>query len=290
LKGAIDIFEHNVTFTQYSTISDLQTAMIVRQRLEEAREYLEAADMFFLNESANKTNAIARERAIMYVALTVERLKTSLSWAKLFDMPGKKYTMDEEFLKASCVNIVDNSHSLIQYARLYFPNIFTVQENSLRELSVEEDPLYCIAKASRIKAEVNAIVGSFGTTSEQSLQLVDRKLGKAKEIIAEEILNERFPILGYSYYEYSKTLRETDPVSSLLYSEYALELSNLDLYFEQTSQTTNIQKPLHKFKLDLMDIYAICLILLAIFAGFIIGLRTSKKHYEKHYHIKKRNK
>ena len=38
--------------------------------------------------------------------------------------------------------------------------------------------------------------------------------------------------MGYSYYEYATSLREKDVYSALLYAEYALELSNLDIYFE----------------------------------------------------------
>ena len=41
------------------------------------------------------------------------------------------------------------------------------------------------------------------------------------------------PILGYSYYEYANTLKEDDESSALLYSEYALELSSLEIYFKE---------------------------------------------------------
>jgi hypothetical protein len=38
--------------------------------------------------------------------------------------------------------------------------------------------------------------------------------------------------LGYSYYEYAESLKEEQPFSALLYAEYSLELSNLDIYFK----------------------------------------------------------
>jgi len=38
--------------------------------------------------------------------------------------------------------------------------------------------------------------------------------------------------VGYSYYEYAQSLRNETIYSALLYSEYSLELSNLDIYFK----------------------------------------------------------
>ena len=60
--------------------------------------------------------------------------------------------------------------------------------------------------------------------------MIGNKLKAAKKEIIKQ--QRAFPILGYSYYEYSNSLRKIDPYTALLYSEYALELSNLDIYFE----------------------------------------------------------
>jgi hypothetical protein len=42
---------------------------------------------------------------------------------------------------------------------------------------------------------------------------------------------EEFPIIGYSYYNYASSLKETRPDLSIVFSEYASEFSNLDMYF-----------------------------------------------------------
>ena len=47
--------------------------------------------------------------------------------------------------------------------------------------------------------------------------------------------------MGYSYYEYAQSLREEDPFSALLFTEYALELSNLDIYFKRKSSLPRIE-------------------------------------------------
>ena len=72
-----------------------------------------------------------------------------------------------------------------------------------------------------------------GVEEEQLPTLIESKLSIVKQNIIEEQEKGIFPILGYSYYEYANSLKETDPFASILYLEYALELSNLDMYFKQ---------------------------------------------------------
>ena len=48
------------------------------------------------------------------------------------------------------------------------------------------------------------------------------------------------PILGNSYYEYGSVLLSRNESISLLYAEYALELSNLDIYFPSKDEKINI--------------------------------------------------
>ena len=74
-----------------------------------------------------------------------------------------------------------------------------------------------------------------------------------------------FPIVGYSYFEYANSLKETDPFSALLYSEYALELSNLDIYFKSpVSERVNLFK-----KVDRK-------LIIALIVGIIFGVFVSK--------------
>jgi len=71
-----------------------------------------------------------------------------------------------------------------------------------------------------------------------------------------------FPIIGYSYYEYGNSLKESDKYSALLFSEYALEFSNLDIYFP---------KKANKSLGAILDYINIELIV-AFAAGLAIGL------------------
>ncbi len=51
--------------------------------------------------------------------------------------------------------------------------------------------------------------------------------------LAKQIEKGSFPILGYSYYEYATALKDKEKHTALLYAEYGIELSNLEIYFPQ---------------------------------------------------------
>ena len=95
----------------------------------------------------------------------------------------------------------------------------------------EGDYSSCIYRASLAKARANAMLSAL-SVSENITSLVDRKLRAAKGSIVRQTAKGDFPIISYSYYEYSASLMQTDPPSALLFAEYALELSNLDIYLK----------------------------------------------------------
>tara|TARA_B100000315_G_C14189546_1_gene412685 strand:- start:89 stop:535 length:447 start_codon:yes stop_codon:yes gene_type:complete len=109
----------------------------------------------------------------------------------------------------------------------------------------------CLFKASKAKAELDVTLSAMNVREERLGDLISEKLKAAEEQIVQETDKGRFPILGYSYYLYSKDLKETNKVSSLIYAELALELSNMWPYFkEQTiykEKTTKNLKSLQSF-------------------------------------------
>ena len=83
--------------------------------------------------------------------------------------------------------------------------------------------------------------------------IIDEKLELVKHIILEQQRKGIFPVLGYSYYEYASSLKEGDVYSALLFSEYAQEISNLDMYFPKKSSATSIDtEPIIIFLLGLV--------------------------------------
>ena len=80
-----------------------------------------------------------------------------------------------------------------------------------------------------------------------------------ERIISENSAEETFPILGYSYYQYANNLKEDQPYNSLIYLEYALEMSDLGIYFPEEKEFTNQN---FKLKRDWM----------LILMGFLVGV------------------
>jgi hypothetical protein len=87
-----------------------------------------------------------------------------------------------------------------------------------------------------------------------------------------------FPILGYSYYEYAESLKEPDMYSALLYSEYALELSNLGMYFKERKNVYSLDF----LQIDTKVLYAL---LFGLCFGFLfaytVRLRRKKSKGKK---------
>ncbi|MFT4303452.1 MAG: S16 family serine protease [Candidatus Woesearchaeota archaeon] len=271
IQDAIDIYRKNLSETTFNTIPSFQTALVVLQRLEEAQNYLDNVLDFF------NTSNITRETMIDNLAFSNERLYTTRMWAQFFDLEGEPYNIDRITLKMSCNEIVEDALSRIQYSRLYLPTSFTDQERRLRELLNEEDYAFCISSASLIRADINSLISMLGVREQDVEGIVERKLGKVSEILAEETANGRFPLLGYSYFEYATALIHTNPISALIYAEYALEISNLDIYFSLPNQQARLRV---RYNYEIF----IYLFSFAIFLfGFMIGIIFVNQSYKNHY-------
>ncbi|MCB9361847.1 hypothetical protein H6504_00285 [Candidatus Woesearchaeota archaeon] len=211
------------------TITDLQTYMIVNERYQEAIESLQ--EIKFENGTV----------PYYLIAYSEERLRSGDAWAEFFGSPGTEFSIDEQALHDSCLTKIDEADEIYQYINLLFPSQFTdLREEYSRAYSSYErgDYAICLFKASKVKARSNVMMTSFGVRSENINTILDLKLDVAEQHIAEQTASGKFPIVGYSYLEYARSLQQNDPYSAMLYAEYALELSNLDLYFKQPSGFT----------------------------------------------------
>ena len=141
-------------------------------------------------------------------------------------------------MKEACKTKLSEVEERFQYVQLYLPNNL---ESTRKEIDYAysdfEQGNYelCLFKASKAKANVDTILGVFGVSMEGVNNVIEQKLIIAERNLAEEIEKGIFPILGYSYFEYANSLKDSDTFSALLYSEYALELSNLDIYFRNNT-------------------------------------------------------
>ena len=277
LNNEIADFRNRIESFDKKTITDLEAYIVVKERLAEAEETANEA-----LETLNRTNRT--ERIARTLAYASERVNSAYSWATFLGKNGKTFNLNKDVLKKSCQSKISEADERKQYVELYFPgtldSIKKEIDNAAEELEKGNYEI-CLSQASKAKADVDIILSVFGVDSEQYKNIVDRKLEIVKNNIAREAANGIFPILGYSYYEYANSLKETDIFSALLYSEYALELGNLDIYFRESDGKKKI--------IDFVDIDKKLLYVFLI--GVVIGAAAAsliKRNTEIKSKIKKR--
>lgn len=227
IKDGIEKLTAELEKKPIKTITELQTAIIVKERLIEANDHLEEAKL--------KDNNITEQRYMLSVAN--ERLFSALSWNKFFIVEGKRFNINKETLKSSCEDKIREAEERLQYSKLYIPiELKGIQKEIERAYDNKNKEEYeqCLFKASKAKAEANMIINLLGVEEELVKTLLEQKLEIAKNVITKNQQKGIFPILGYSYYEYSKSLKDESANSALLFTEYVLELSHFDIYFKET--------------------------------------------------------
>ena len=207
------------------TVTDLEAYAIVKERLIEAEDFKKEV-------SKNIT-----QKNIYSLAYSFERVYSAFSWANFFDHRGKKYDFNKELLESSCQKKIEEAEERYRYVLLFYPILSL--EGTRKEIDYAYDDMgngnyeLCLFKATKAKAESDVILSVSGIGDDKVDGLLDKKLEAARKSIAKQINKGSFPVLAYSYYEYANELKESDTYSALLYSEYALELSDLSIYFKQ---------------------------------------------------------
>ncbi|MBI2653457.1 hypothetical protein HYX02_01465 [Candidatus Woesearchaeota archaeon] len=231
VKSGIKDFHNKIEKQEKKTITDLEAYIVIKERLVDAEDT--ANQVIDILNRTNKTERVAR-----LIAYASERINSANSWANFLGKEGKTFNLNKEVLKKSCQNKISEADERMQYVELYFPSSLEGVKKGIDRAEEElEKGNYelCLSTASKAKADVDIILSIFGVDSEQYNNLIERKLDIVRNNIARQAAKGIFPILGYSYYEYANSLKDSDVFSALLYSEYALELGNLDIYFKESN-------------------------------------------------------
>jgi uncharacterized protein len=208
------------------TMTDLQTFMSVQERL------LETADALVDAGDSMADNRDAAEVAIVYAE---ERLASAKSWMAFFGLPGGRRDIDQAALERSCYQKISEAEERFSYVRTYFPDALMDTRRDLDRAEANagnKSFALCLGLASKAKAEADVILSSTGFENSQIDGLIRLKLALAQRSLVQAQQDGWFPLVGYNYYQYASDLRTEDPYSSLLFSEYALELGDTDLYFQ----------------------------------------------------------
>ncbi|MCK4522253.1 MAG: hypothetical protein KAU20_06770 [Nanoarchaeota archaeon] len=270
-KSGIKKISNTINKKELKTITDLETYMIVKERLIDAENNLKA-----VLESEDK------EEKIFNLAYAIERLGSAVSWSNFFGTGKKEFNLNKENLKKSCINKLAEAEERYEYVKLYIKTgpEKTEQEIKLAKTDLENgDYELCLFKASKAKAESDIILNTIGLEEGQLNNTIHEKLNIVKENIIKGQQKGIFPIIGYSYYEYTNSLKEHDIYSALLFAEYSLELSNLDLYFKEEA------KPLQpKIKIEKSTIMSLILVFVS---GLLIGMGAAHIMFRKNKKKKK---
>jgi predicted S18 family serine protease len=270
IREEIKDFRDNIESHEKKTITDLEAYIVIKERLSEAEEYVDQA-----LETLNRTNRT--ERIARTLAYADERLNSANSWATFLGKSGKSFNLNKDVLKKTCQSKISEADERKQYVELYLPNTLDSVKRGIDKANAElEKGNYelCLSTASKAKADVDIVLSIFGVDEAQYRNIIERKLEIVKNNIAKEASKGIFPILGYSYYEYANSLKDTDLFSALLYSEYALELGNLDIYFKESdgkSKSIGI-----KIDKKLLGIFMLGLLVGVIASSFIIRRKNIK--------------
>ena len=228
LKEDAAKFESGIENEKLKTITDLESYMVVKERLKEADDFLDIAF-----ESISDKNS-----SLHNLAYAEERISSARSWSQFLKNTGKEFNLNQDIIKNACRTKLAEVEERLQYVQLYLPQSL---EGTRKELSYAyqdlEDGNYelCLFRASKAKANVDTVLSVFGVTTDNVKTVVNNRLEIAERNLIEETEEGVFPILGYSYFEYANSLKDSDIFSALLYSGYALELSSLDIYFKNTN-------------------------------------------------------
>src|SRR3989338_3217490 len=251
-----------------ASLNDLQTYMIVKERLVEAYDnWKKAAE--FMNK--NQTDV---EYEIAY---TTERLYSAYSWSYFFNTSKEQIIIDEQALQDSCKMTLSEAQERLEYFKILYPYPFPFLETTTTELQRAYEQLnannfkMCLLHASKAKSEIDAVLSTVNLEDEQLEELLNVKLELVKQVILKQQMNGLFPIEGYSYYEYAKALSKTDKISGLIYSQYALEFSNLDLYFNIVEEKTSLEKVIY-FIEETLGVKVIVAFFIGLSTGIIICL------------------
>lgn len=242
---------------EYRTISDLQAYMIVEERMSDALD--------FLSKSRQNLENGDKELALQNLAYAIERRFSAYSWSAFINGKGKEFQLTDKELAGSCQKKLSEAEERYQYVNLFLPGyMLHIREDIDQAYKEFNDKNYetCLFMSSKAKAEVDVILSVFGVEEEDLDELIDRKLKTVQDTIIRQTEEGIFPIVGYSYYEYASELKATDEFSSLLYIEYALEMSNLDIYFPDTKE----------IRFTDTDINEIGIFLIGLGTGMLIGV------------------
>jgi uncharacterized protein len=251
-REVIENFTAALEHEELKTLTDLESYIIVKERLLDASSYLDDS-WLTINDS---------KEALSNLAYAIERIYSAYAWNTFYGKGNKEFVLNQDIIKKSCISKLAEAEERYQYFILFIPFGLDEAKKEIEQAHTnmdKQDYKMCLFEASKAKSTVDGVLSTVGVENSKLDELLLQKLDAAQKTINRQISKGIFPILGYSYFEYAKSLKESNIYSALIYVEDALELSNLDLYFKE-------KKRLSHFEVDMVYVWIFSL---GFFCGFL---------------------
>ncbi|MEK6812977.1 MAG: hypothetical protein AABX86_02575, partial [Nanoarchaeota archaeon] len=178
-----------------------------------------------------------KEEAYAILSYSEERYLSAVAWSQFFSMDGKALQLDQEHIRQSCMQKLLEADERYQYIGLFIGehNLEAIAKKiiSAREASQKGEYELCLMKAIQAKGDANVVLSTLGLQKDELTGVLEGKTRAAARVLAENTAEGKFPILGYSYFQYANSLQEQEPITALFYLEYSLEMSDLGIYFPE---------------------------------------------------------
>lgn len=219
LRRQVDEFAESVEARELNTITDLQVFMSVDERLVETYSLLDDVES---SEDAE------------LLGYALERFESSKSWSSFFEDSDKMYVVDDARLRQGCIDKLSEAEERYSYVIEFLPSALGRIRGDLNEAYEylnSEQYVRCLYSGSKVKAEIDSLLGLIGV--DDLAELTEVKLSATRRSLVRSQSRGVFPIISYNYAQYAESLKEYDEQSALLFVEYALEFSSLDIYFDE---------------------------------------------------------
>ncbi|HDP73356.1 MAG TPA: hypothetical protein ENN46_00140 [Candidatus Woesearchaeota archaeon] len=224
----LDFIESSID-REFSTLGDIQIKGAVFDRVRQSRESLE---LFRLNRTSR-----------MDLAYSFERLFSAEQWSSFFGLDTRRISIDHSHLKSKCIDMVYELDVNYDYLGSILPHsmLESIDYGSARKDLYAGRYDLCIFNALRERASMNVLSTYLFHTKEMINITLENKLRAALIEIAKQEKKGSFPFVAYSYYEYAGILKEQgDIYSSVLFSEFAIELSKMDAFLTRERPGVNL--------------------------------------------------
>lgn len=251
-----NITSENISINTSNTFNVSENSSSITITIGNNSNKIEKNNEVLNNETLNKY----KSEIITGYSFALERFMTVELWESFIQNEGEEIYFNDEIVNNACFRIKGELQIKAELLNNYGLNYFNEDLSKIKSMESKEDgnKILCIYKGLELDARMNTVLNSIGIPNNQS------------EIFAQNLYNftgsrislntkGNFPLIPTIYYEYAGDLmNQNDTSSSILYSNYALSYSGLNIYLEEKKEI----KPYFNYVVD--ELYGNILFVIAI--------------------------